>query len=123
MSRGRDDVRVVTTTRSLCGSLSATFKVLSAPKPTGQVGNKRRHYLPDNLTLLPLPAACPELNAAENIWQYLRQTYLSNRVIQSYTSYTAILDACQDAWRKLLSEAGRIASIATRDWANIRQSF
>jgi NADH:ubiquinone oxidoreductase subunit D len=34
-----------------------------------------------------------------------------------------ILDACQDAWRKLRAEVGRIASIATRDWATIRQSF
>ncbi len=31
---------------------------------------------PGNLTLVPLPPACPELNSAENIWQYLRQTYL-----------------------------------------------
>jgi transposase len=76
--------------------------------------------LPDNLTLVPLPPACPELNSAENIWQYLRQTYLSNRVFQTYT---AILDACQDAWLKLLAEAGRIASIATRDWATVGQSF
>lgn len=80
----------------------------------------RKLKLPNNLTLAPLPPACPELNAAENIWQYLRQTYLSNRVFQTYT---AILDACQDAWRKLLAEAGRIASIATRKWATIGQSF
>lgn len=80
----------------------------------------RRLKLPDNLTLLPLPPACPELNAAENIWQYLRQTYLSNRVFQTYS---AILDACQDAWCRLLAEAGRITSIATRDWAAVDQSF
>jgi transposase len=80
----------------------------------------RKLRLPTNLTLVALPAACPELNAAENIWQYLRQTYLSNRVFESYT---AILDACQDAWRKLLNETGRIASITTRDWATIGQSF
>ena len=66
------------------------------------------------------PPACPELNSAENIWQYLRQTYLSNRVFQTYTD---ILDACQDAWLRLLAEVGRIASIATRDWAAIGQSF
>ena len=76
--------------------------------------------LPSKLTLAPLPPACPELNSAENIWQYLRQTYLSNRV---FKTYTAILDACQDAWRKLLAETGRIASIATRDWATVDQSF
>jgi DDE superfamily endonuclease len=76
--------------------------------------------LPSNITLVPLPPACPELNAAENIWQYLRQTYLSNRV---FATYTAILDACQDAWRKLLAETGRITSIAQRDWATVGQSF
>ena len=80
----------------------------------------RKLKLPNNLTLVSLPAACPELNAAENIWQYLRQTYLSNRVFESYT---AILDACQDAWRKLLDETGRIASITTRDWVTIGQSL
>jgi transposase len=73
----------------------------------------RKLKVPKNLTMVPLPPACPELNAAENIWQYLRQTYLSNRVFKSYTD---ILDACQDAWRKLLDETGRIASIATRQW-------
>ena len=75
---------------------------------------------PANVTLVPLPPACPELNAAENIWQYLRQTYLANRV---FASYTDILDACQDAWRKLLAETGRITSIAARDWAIIGQLF
>ena len=65
---------------------------------------------------MPLPPASPQLNAQENIWQYLRQTYLSNRV---FAHYAAILDACQDAWRKLLQETGRIASIATRLWAII----
>ena len=76
----------------------------------------RKLKLPENLTLVPLPPACPELNAAENIWQYLRQTYLSNRVFETYT---AILDACQNAWRSLLNEICRIASIASRDWASI----
>ena len=75
---------------------------------------------PGNLTLVPLPPACPELNSAENIWQYLRQTYLGNRV---FDDYTTILDACQDAWRKLLAETGRITSIAQRDWATIGQSL
>ena len=41
---------------------------------------------------------------------YLRQTYLSNRVFQTYTD---ILDACQDAGLRLLAEVGGIASIAT----------
>lgn len=75
---------------------------------------------PTNITLVPLPPACPELNAAENVWQYLRQNYLGNRVFENYTT---ILDACQDAWRKLLAETGRINSIAHRQWASIGQSL
>ena len=74
---------------------------------------------PANITLMPLPPACPELNPQENVWQYLRQTYLSNRV---FASYTSILDACQHAWRALLRETGRIASIASRPWAIIGQT-
>ena len=69
---------------------------------------------PDNLSPLFIPPGCPELNAAENIWQYLRQTYLSNRV---FPTYDGIVDAACDAWNKLLAETGRIASIATRSWA------
>lgn len=75
---------------------------------------------PANVTLVPLPPACPELNPAENIWQYLRQTYLGSRVFDTYTD---ILDACQDAWRKLLAETGRVTSIAQRDWVTFGQSF
>ena len=45
---------------------------------------------------------------------------LSNRVFKTYTD---ILDACQEAWQKLLDETGRIASIATRDWAMIGQTI
>jgi len=67
---------------------------------------------------VPLPPACPELNAAENILQYLRQTYLANRV---FASYTDILDACQDAWRNFSPKPGASPSIAARDWAIIGQ--
>jgi transposase len=70
--------------------------------------------------MVSLPPACPELNAAENIWQYMRKTYLSNRVFKTYTD---ILDACQEAWQKLLDETSRIASIATHDWAIIDQTI
>jgi len=69
---------------------------------------------PDNVRPLFIPPASPELNPAEQIWQYLRQTYLSNRV---FPTYDDILDAACDAWNKLLAEAGRIASIATRSWS------
>ena len=40
----------------------------------------RELKMPDNITPILLPSRAPELNPVENIWQYLRQTHLSNRV-------------------------------------------
>jgi transposase len=77
-----------------------------------RTGGKLR--VPDNISLLYLPPYSPELNPAENVWQYLRQNFLSNRI---YASYNAIIDACCNAWNALAAQAGLIASITTREWA------
>ena len=79
-----------------------------------QPGDKLK--LPDNISLLHLPPYCPELNPVENIWQFLRQNYLSHRVFESYQS---IVDACCDAWIALTNAPERIRSIATRPWATV----
>lgn len=70
--------------------------------------------LPDNISLLHLPTYSPELNPVENIWQFLRQNYLSNRV---FADFNAIVDACCEAWNALMAMPERITSIATRSWA------
>lgn len=70
---------------------------------------------PDNITLLPLPPYSPELNPVENVWEYLRQNLLSLRV---WNDYADIVDTCCTAWNALMSTPNRIASIATRPWAN-----
>jgi transposase len=70
--------------------------------------------VPENISLLPLPPYSPELNPVENIWQYLRQNYLANRVFDTYDD---ILDACCDAWNALAGMPDTIRSIATREWA------
>ena len=74
-----------------------------------------RLKVPDNISLLHLPPYSPELNPVENVWQYLRQNSLSNRVFETYT---AIVDACCDAWNALIAMPERIRSIATREWAD-----
>jgi transposase len=51
--------------------------------------------------LLPLPATAPELNPVENIWQFMRENWLSNRI---FTAYSDILDHCCDAWNKLTDQ-------------------
>src|SRR5207302_7370749 len=77
-----------------------------------QTGGRLR--VPDNISLLPLPPYSPELNPVENVWQFLRQNQLSNRV---FDSYETIVDACCDAWNDLVAAPERITSIASRPWA------
>ena len=57
-----------------------------------------------------------ELNPVENVWQFLRQNHLANRVWETYDD---IVHACCDAWNALINEPGRIASIASRTWATV----
>jgi hypothetical protein len=70
---------------------------------------------PDNITLLPLPPRAPELNPVENIWQFLRDNWLSNRVFKSYDD---IVDHSCQAWNKLIGQPWKIMSIGQRKWAH-----
>ena len=64
--------------------------------------------VPDNVTLLPLPACSPELNPVERVWLYLRERFLSHRVLDGYA---AVLAAACRAWNALAAEPGRLASL------------
>ena len=55
----------------------------ASPSAAGSCGRRRR-------SLFKLPSYSPELNPVENIWQFLRQNHLGNRVFESYTD---IVDA------------------------------
>ena len=70
--------------------------------------------VPSNISLMPLPPRAPELNGQENIWQFMRQNWLSNRVFKSFND---IVDRCCDAWNKLIDQPWRIMSLGLRDWA------
>jgi transposase len=71
--------------------------------------------VPPSITILPLPPKCPELNPVENVWQFMRDNWLSNRL---FDSYDAILEHCCKAWNKLTDQPWRIMSIGMRDWAH-----
>ena len=60
-----------------------------------------RLNVPENITIVPLPPKCPELNPQENIWQFMRDNWLSNRV---FSSYENIVDHCCYAWNKLADQ-------------------
>jgi hypothetical protein len=66
--------------------------------------------VPANITLLPLPPRCPELNPAENVWQFMRDNWLSNRVFKSYDD---VVDHCCHAWNKLVDRAIGIILVLT----------
>jgi len=74
-----------------------------------------RLVVPPNITLMPLPPKCPELNPVENVWQFMRDNWLSNRI---FGSYDDALDHCCRAWNNLLDQPWRIMSIGLRDWAH-----
>ena len=75
--------------------------------------------IPNNLTMILLPSRSPELNPVENIWQFLRANWLSNRVFETYDE---IIAAACEAWNKLTALPETITSIGMRDWAYIGHS-
>ncbi len=75
--------------------------------------------IPENITPIWLPSRAPELNPVENIWQYLRANWLSNRVFETFDD---IIDDICDPSNKLTAEPETIASIGMRNWALIGHS-
>lgn len=57
---------------------------------------------------------CPELDPVENVWQFMRDNGLSNRIFESYDD---IVDHCCFAWNNLVSQPRRIMFIGIRQWA------
>ena len=55
------------------------------------------------------------LSKGENVWQFMRDNWLSNRV---YSSYDDIVDHCCHAWNKLVDQPWRIMSIGLRQWTH-----
>jgi hypothetical protein len=75
--------------------------------------------IPKNMTMIFLPSRSPELNPVENIWQYLRANWLSNRVFETCDE---IIDAACEAWNKLTAAPDVIKSIGMRQWAHFGHS-
>lgn len=71
--------------------------------------------VPDNITLMELPPRAPELNPTENIWQFMCDNWLTNRV---FTNYEDILAHRCEIWNKLMDQPWRIRSIGMRECAH-----
>ena len=70
--------------------------------------------IPENIGIIPLPTKCPQMHPVENIWQFMRENRLSNRIFETCDE---IVDHCCDAWNKLIDQPGRLMSIGRRQWA------
>jgi transposase len=69
--------------------------------------------IPENITPVVLPSYSPELNPVERVWLYLRERFLSLRL---FPSTDAIIDACCDAWMRLIADPGRLKSLCAYPW-------
>lgn len=73
---------------------------------------------PAAITPIKLPPYAPETNPIERVWEYLKERYLSQRLLNDYD---AIVEATCIAWNKLVAETGRIASLTWTPWHTVSQ--
>ena len=83
--------------------------------PAGSAKRPRKPNFQTSGYSTPLPPRSPELNPVENVWQFMRENWLSNRVFQSYEDIVAL---CCDAWNNLVERPWKIMSIGMCQWAH-----
>lgn len=69
-----------------------------------------------NLTLIKLPPYSPELNPIEQVWSWIRQHCLSNRV---FSGYEEIVDEVSKAWNHFISIPDRVKKMCNREWIKL----
>ncbi len=72
--------------------------------------------VPDNAARLILPPYAPELDPVENVWQHLRANKLA---ITVFDGDADIVDKCCTAWNFFANDTATIATITTRQWAQV----
>jgi transposase len=69
--------------------------------------------IPSCMTLEPLPPRSSELNPVERLWLYLKDKFLSHRLLDDYAAIEAAICA---AWNRLTAQTGRLASLTGYPW-------
>ena len=70
--------------------------------------------IPENISLLPLPAYSPELNPMEQVWQKIKGDSLTNTTFKNYDD---IVERCASAWNSFCDKDGNINNLCSRSWA------
>ena len=69
--------------------------------------------VPENITLVPLPPYSPELNATEQVWNWMKSHYLSNC---NFKDYDEIVNKVCLAWNEFSRQPELVKSMCARDW-------
>jgi len=69
--------------------------------------------IPTNMELSYLPPYSPELNPQEQVWDELREKFLSNRL---FNSLDAVMDAAAEGMRQLEASPSAMAKLTQRTW-------
>ena len=75
--------------------------------------NGKSLRVPANITLVPLPPYSPELNPVERVWLYLKERFLSMRLLNDYK---AIVTAASRAWKRLCRQSRRLTTLTSYPW-------
>ena len=73
--------------------------------------------IPSNITLIPLPPYSPELNAIEQVWEWIKKHHLSHCVFKNYKE---ICDKVSEAWKEFSDDIDLVKTICYREWQQIR---
>lgn len=71
---------------------------------------------PENISILSLPPYSPELNPIEQVWQFIKDKWLSNRY---YANLKDVHKAVDEAWNNFVNLPGKIVELCFRAWATL----
>ena len=72
--------------------------------------------IPCNITIVPLPPYAPELNAMEQVWQWMKANHFS---YTCYDDYNQIVDRTCDAWNASANDLEQLKSLCAREWLHL----
>jgi transposase len=71
--------------------------------------------VPENIRFIYLPAASPELNPVEHLWDHVRENFIANKIFDSLDSLEEVLEG---AFKHIYYNPDSIKSLVSFSWIN-----
>lgn len=71
--------------------------------------------MPDNIRFIYLPAASPELNPVEHLWDHVRENFIANQIFDSLDTLEGVLEG---AFKYIYHNPDSIKSLVSFPWIN-----